>query len=35
MVVPKTAIPTVGYYAYFTDLDGNIMGIMSEDKNAK
>jgi predicted enzyme related to lactoylglutathione lyase len=35
MVVPKTPIPTVGYYAYFTDPDGNIMGIMSEDKSAK
>ncbi len=35
MVVPKTSIPTVGYYAYFTDIDGNIMGIMSEDKSAK
>lgn len=35
IVVPKTPIPGVGYYAYFTDLDGNIMGVMQEDKTAK
>ena len=35
MVVPKTPIPGVGYYAYFVDIDKNIMGIMCRDKEAK
>lgn len=35
VVVPKTAIPTVGWLAYFKDVDGNIFGIMEDDKNAK
>lgn len=35
IVVPRTPIPGVGYYAYFTDLDGNIHGIMQDDKTAK
>lgn len=34
IVVPKMAIPAVGWLAYFTDPDGNIHGIMQEDKNA-
>jgi len=35
MVMPKRAIPSVGWLAFFTDPDGNIHGIMQEDKNAK
>lgn len=35
IVVPKTAIPSVGYFAYFKDLDGIIMGIMQDDTSAK
>ncbi len=35
IVVPKMAIPAVGWLAYFTDPDGNIHGIMQEDKNAQ
>jgi len=32
IVVPKTEIPTIGYYAYFKDLDGNILGVMQNTK---
>lgn len=35
IVVPKMAIPTVGYLAYFTDPDGNIFGLWHNDANAK
>ena len=35
IVVPKTVIPGVGYYAYFTDLDGNIHGIMQNNPVSK
>lgn len=35
IVVPKTPIPGVGYYSYFTDLDGNLHGVMQEDRNVK
>jgi predicted enzyme related to lactoylglutathione lyase len=35
VVVPKTAIPTVGYLAYFKDPDGNIHGIYQNDPSAK
>jgi predicted enzyme related to lactoylglutathione lyase len=35
IVVPKGSIPGVGYLAYFTDPDGNIHGVIQEDKNAK
>lgn len=35
IVVPKMAIPSVGYMAYFMDPDNNIHGIWQEDKNAK
>ena len=31
----KHPIPGVGYLAYFTDLDGNIFGVMQDDPNAK
>src|SRR5713226_1826886 len=35
LVMPKTAIPTVGYFAYLTDTEGNLFGVMQADKNAK
>jgi predicted enzyme related to lactoylglutathione lyase len=34
-VVPKMAIPGVGWAAYFTDTEGNIFGIFQDDANAK
>ena len=34
-VVPKMAIPGVGYLAYCADPDGNVFGIMHEDRGAK
>ncbi|MGH2667053.1 VOC family protein [Flavobacterium sp.] len=34
IVVPKMAIPTVGWLAYFTDPDGNIHGIFQNDSTA-
>lgn len=34
IVLPKMPIPGVGYLAYFKDPDGNIHGIMHEDKSA-
>jgi uncharacterized protein len=35
LVMPKTAIPTVGYFAYLTDTEGNLFGVMQTDKSAK
>ncbi len=35
IIEPKTAIPGVGYLAYFKDPDGNIFGLMKDDPNAK
>ena len=32
---PKSPIPNVGYYAVFKDTEGNQLGIMEEDENAK
>lgn len=34
IVVPKMAIPTVGWLAYFKDPDGNIWGLMQPDPSA-
>ena len=34
IVVPKMAIPTVGWLAYFTDPDGNVHGIYQKDPTA-
>lgn len=34
IVVPKMAIPTVGWLAYFADPDGNIHGIYQNDPSA-
>jgi predicted enzyme related to lactoylglutathione lyase len=35
IVVPKTPIPGVGWMAYFTDPDKNIVGVWQDDVNAK
>jgi predicted enzyme related to lactoylglutathione lyase len=35
IVMDKTAIPTVGYFAYLQDPEGNIFGVMQPDTNAK
>jgi predicted enzyme related to lactoylglutathione lyase len=35
IVVPKNAIPGVGWLLYFKDIDGNIFGIMQNDPNAR
>ena len=34
IVVPKMAVPSVGWLAYFTDPDGNIHGIFQNDTTA-
>ena len=34
-VLPKMAIPGVGWAAYFKDTEGNIFGIFQDDANAK
>jgi uncharacterized protein len=33
--MPKTPIPTVGYFAYCEDTEGNVFGVMQADPNAK
>jgi hypothetical protein len=35
VVVPKMAVPSVGWLAYFKDPDGNIHGAWQPDPNAK
>lgn len=35
IVRPKTAVPGVGWMAYFRDTEGNIWGLMQNDPNAK
>lgn len=35
IVVPKQAIPTVGWLSYFKDPDGNIHGLYQVDSSAK
>lgn len=35
VVTPKMAIPGVGYFAYCQDTEGNLFGIIQEDKMAK
>ena len=35
MIMPKMAIPTVGYFAYCEDTEGNLFGVMQADTNAK
>lgn len=34
-IMPKTPIPTVGYFAYCEDTEGNMFGVMQADLNAK
>jgi len=34
-VVPKMAIPGIGWLAYCKDTEGNIFGVMQEDKGAR
>ncbi|HVW39822.1 MAG TPA: VOC family protein [Amycolatopsis sp.] len=35
VVVPRTAIPGVGWLAYCTDTEGNIFGVMENDESAE
>lgn len=35
VLTPKTPIPSIGYFAYCQDTEGNVFGIMEEDKTAK
>lgn len=35
VVVPKMAVPSVGWLAYFKDPEGNISGVMQSDNHAK
>ena len=35
IVVPISAIPFVGFIAYFKDIDGNILGLFQNDENAR
>ncbi len=35
IIVPKTAVPSMGYWAYFADPDGNMLAIWEENKEAK
>jgi predicted enzyme related to lactoylglutathione lyase len=35
VVKPKEVIPGVGYFAYCADTEGNLFGIMQEDREAK
>jgi predicted enzyme related to lactoylglutathione lyase len=34
IVLPKMAVPTVGWLAYFKDPDGNLFGMLQPDENA-
>ena len=35
VVVPKTGIPTIGWFAYFSDLDGNLVGVFENLKETE
>ena len=35
LIMPKTPIPTVGYFAYCQDTEGNLFGVMESDPSAK
>jgi uncharacterized protein len=35
LIMPKTPIPTVGYFAYCEDPEGNLFAVMQPDKNAQ
>lgn len=34
-VMPKTTLPGVGYLAYCQDTEGNVFGVMQEDRSAE
>ncbi|MDF1694766.1 MAG: VOC family protein [Saprospiraceae bacterium] len=34
IVLPKTPVPQMGWFAFFKDPDGNIHGLWQDDKNA-
>ena len=33
LIMEKTPIPTVGYFAYLQDTEGNVFGVMQADPN--
>jgi uncharacterized protein len=35
VVMEKTPIPTIGYFAYLQDPEGNVFGVMQPDSSAK
>jgi predicted enzyme related to lactoylglutathione lyase len=35
VIVPKMAVPGIGWYAQCADTEGNMFGLMQEDSNAK
>ena len=35
ILAPKTAVPSTGYWAMFTDPDGNVLAIWEENKGAR
>ncbi len=35
IIAPKSAIPGIGWFALFKDMDDNVFGLMQEDPNAK
>ena len=35
IIVPKTPVPGMGWFIHFADLDGNVLAIWENDKNAK
>ena len=35
IIVPKTAVPSIGYWAMFADPDGNVLAILEENKEAR
>jgi len=35
LVMPKTPIPGIGYFAYCEDTEGNLFGVMQSDTDAK
>jgi predicted enzyme related to lactoylglutathione lyase len=35
VTTPKTAVPSVGWFSYYTDTEGNLFGIMQADAEAK
>jgi hypothetical protein len=35
LIMPKFAVPTVGWLAYFSDTEGTVFGIMQTDASAQ